>query len=215
MRSRHLAVLAALSSYGCATGHFGQVSFAGEGSSPPGKATQSQTVHVVRNAQMTDTVLETRIRRKVETFLLSSGHVLAGPDVADVYVLATFGTGRRLVVTEASVFRPEEVAIVRDRQGNAVRRQFTPARMESRRVPTYENSVWLQLLSSDARYFRETGMVRNFWRGEAAMKGTPESIHRAAPYLIVPALRYFGQGTRAVITMDVRAKDAAWSEPPP
>lgn len=210
MKSLCLVLCAATVTQGCATGRFNQVSFAGEGSAASENPPANQTVHVVHNAQMTDTVLEARIRRTLESFLLDRGYVLAAPDKADLYVLATFGSGKRLVAAQASVYRPAEVSIVRDREGNAVRRQYTPGRMETLRVPTYESGVWLQVLSSDARYFRETGMVRNFWRGEAAMKGQPASLHQAAPYLLVPALKFFGHGTRTVVTMDVREKDIAW-----
>jgi hypothetical protein len=79
--------------------------------------------------------------------------------------------------------------------------------MEYLRVPSLENSVWLMVLSSDAEYFRETGRVRNLWRGEAAMRGDPQSMNENVPYLIVPALRYFGKGTRQTILLDIRPKD--------
>lgn len=210
VKSPCLFLLAASALTACATAHFNQVAFAGEGSAASAKPPTGQTVHVVSNSQMADTVLEARIRAALEIFLLQRGYVLAAPEEAEVYVLATFGSGKRLAASEVSIFKEAEATIVRDRQGNPVRRQYTPGRMESLRVPTYENSVWLQVLSSDARYFRATGMVRNFWRGEAAMKGKPESLSHAAPYLLVPSLKFFGRGTRTVVTMDVREKDLSW-----
>jgi hypothetical protein len=199
---------------GCATGAFQQVNFAAEGAPVPKADPKSQTVYVVPNAQMKDTILDARIRAKLEAFLLTRGYVLSTPEKAELYVLATFGTGKRLVASEASVFKPAEVAVVRDRQGNPIRRAYTPERMQSLRVPTFENSIWLQVLSSDANYFRETGMVRNLWRGEAAMKGDVDAVPSAVPYLLVPALKFFGQPTRQVVTMDVREKDIAWHDEP-
>lgn len=207
-------LVAIVAAQGCATGAFQQVHFAGEATRIPDTTTAGQTVYVVPNAQMKDTVLDARIRAKLEAFLLDRGYVISSPEKAELYVLATFGTGKRLVASQTSVFKPAEVTIVRDRQGNPLRRNFTPDRMESRRVPTFENSIWLQVLSSDANYFRETGMVRNLWRGEAAMKGDSTAVQSFVPYLLVPALRYFGKATTAVVTMDVKEKDIAWHDVP-
>lgn len=197
-------------SVGCAAGTYHQVDFAGEVSPAADPREQGRTVYVVPNRQMSDSVVETEVRGQLEKFLLNRGYVMASSEKAELYVLATFGTGKRLAVSSASVFREAEVAIVRDRDGNPVRRTFKPARMESLRVPAYENSIWLQVLSSDAGYFRETGMVKNLWRGEASMQGKAESVPSAIPFLLVPALKYFGKKTKQLVTMDVREKDMAW-----
>ncbi len=216
MRTRPglLLFVAIFAAQGCATGMFRQVNFAAESADVDEAKAKGQTVYVVPNGQMKDTILDARIRARLQTYLLDRGYVISTPEKAQLYVLATFGTGKRLVASQASVFKPAEVTVVRDRQGNAVRRNFTPDRMESRRVPTFENSLWLQVLSSDANYFRETGRVRNLWRGEAAMKGDSVALAGAMPYLMVPALKFFGQPTRAVVTMDVKEKDIAWREVP-
>jgi hypothetical protein len=195
---------------GCAAGTFKQVSFAGE--AVPHADSSGRTVHVVKNTEMQDTVLEARIRAHLEDFLLRRGFVISPPETAELYVLATFGHGPRVVGTTAAVFRPAEVKVQRSPSGNVVSRTFTPDRMEYLRVPELQNSVWLMVLSSDARLFRETGTVRNLWRAEAAMRGKPESIGEAVPYLIVPALRFFGKGTRQTILLDVREREVAWKE---
>ena len=195
---------------GCAAGTFKQVSFAGE--AVPHADSSGKTVHVVRNTEMKDTVLEAQIRAHLEDFLLRKGFVIASPEVAELYVLATFGYGERVVGTTAAVFRPAEIKVQRSPSGQPVSRTFTPDRMEYLRVPELQNSVWLMVLSSDARLFRETGTVRNLWRAEAAMRGKPESIGEAVPYLIVPALRYFGRGTRQTMLLDVREREVAWKQ---
>ena len=214
MRARVLFVVLIASAQACATGGYRQVNFAAEATLIPEPKPTGQTVYVVPNDKMKDTILDARIRARLEAFLLDRGYVISTPERAQLYVLATCGTGKRLVASEASVFKPAEVTVVRDRQGNALRRNFTPDRMESRRVPTFENSIWLQVLYSDANYFRETGMVRNLWRGEAAMKGDTTAIPVAVPYLLVPALKFFGQATRSVVTMDVKEKEIAWKQVP-
>lgn len=207
MRTRHLiwATPLAIATLACAAGTFRQVSFAGEAS--PLVDSITRTVHVVRNTQMKDTVLETRIRAKLEAFLLERGFAIAPPERANIYVMAVFGSGPRVVGSEAAVFRPREVREQRSPAGQATGRTFIPDRMEYLRVASLENSIWLMVLSSDANYYRETGQVRNLWRGEAAMRGTPESIGEYTPYLIVPALKYFGKGTRQTLLLDVREKD--------
>ena len=124
--------------------------------------------------------------------------------------MAVFGSGPRVVGSTAAVFRLAEVKVQRSPSGQIVGRSYTPDRMEYLRVPSLENSVWLMVLSSDAKHFRETGQVRNLWRGEAAMRGKPESLPVAAPYMIVPALKYFGKGTRQTLLMDVRESELAW-----
>jgi hypothetical protein len=169
----------------------------------------ARTVHVVRNGEMQDSVLETRIRLRLEEFLLRNGFILASPDTAALYVLATFGSGPRVVGSTAPVFRPADVTVRRSPSGQATGRTFRPDRMEYLRVPSLENSVWLMVLSSDAKYYRETGQIRNLWRGEAAMQGKPESLPLVAGYLMVPALKYFGKGTGQTILLDVREKDSS------
>jgi len=186
------------------------VSFAGEtstaGSAPP----NGQTVHVVRNVAMKDTVLEARIRYRLQEFLLSRGYTLASADTADIYVLATFGAGERMVAATAPVFREAEVRVDRNREGQAVRRTYLPDRMEYLRIPLLKNSVWMQVLSSDARYYRATGLVRNLWRGESAMPARSETLTENARFLLVPSLRYFGRSTQDIVTVDVHDRDAAW-----
>lgn len=203
------ALLLALASYGCAAG-FHQVSFAGEtstaGSAPPA----GRTVHVVRNSEMRDTVIESRIRYRLEAFLLEKGYVIAPADTAEIYVLATFGAGERMIASTAAVFRPAEVKVERNLEGQVIRRTYAPDRMEYLRLPLLKNSLWLQVLSSDAAYYRRTGQVKNLWRGEAVMSGMPETLPSLAAYLLVPALKYFGKSTRDVVTIDVRAGDVAW-----
>lgn len=206
MRTRVLVsfIAAIIASSACAAGSFKQVSFAGEVS--PAIDSAGRTVHVVRNTEMQDTVLESRIRVRLEEFLLRNGFVLASPDTAELYVLATFGSGPRVVGSTAAVFRPADIRVQRSPSGQTTR-TFRPDRMEYLRVPSLENSVWLMVLSSDAKYFRETGLIRNLWRGEAAMQGKAESLPLVAGYLMVPALRYFGKGTSQTILIDVREKD--------
>jgi hypothetical protein len=207
MRMRSVAlVMLALASSACATGTFRRVSFAGEVS--PLVDSIQKTAHVVRNVQMKDTVLEARIRAKLELFLLDRGYSIVPADKAHVYVMAVFGHGPRVVGSEAAVFRPAAVRVNRNpNTGAVVNRVFTPDRMEYLRVASLENSVWLMVLSSDATYFRQTGQVRNLWRGEAAMRGEPDQLPTATPYLLVPALRFFQKGTHETIIVDVRPKD--------
>ena len=194
---------------GCATGRFRQVSYAGEAAQLAEDPARI-TVHVVKNTEMKDTVLEARIRAHLEDFLLRRGFIVSPPDTAQLYVLATFGSGPRIVGSTAAVFRPANVRDRRSPSGTVVGRTYTPDMMEYRRVPALETSVWLMVLYSDAHFFRQTGQVRNLWRGEAAMRGQPEAMADAVPYLIVPALKYFGKGTHQTLLMDVREKDRAW-----
>jgi hypothetical protein len=82
--------------------------------------------------------------------------------------------------------------------------------MEYLRIPLLKNSVWMQVLSSDARYYRATGLVRNLWRGESAMPARSETLTENARFLLVPSLRYFGRSTQDIVTVDVHERDAAW-----
>lgn len=200
-------VVSGLGLSGCASAGFHQVSFAGEtslaGSAPP----NGKSVHVVRNVRMKDTILEAKIRYKLEEFLLSRGYSIAPSDTADLYVLATYGTGERMVAGIAPVYRDAEVRSDRNRMGT---RTYIPARMDYLRVPLVKKSLWLQVLSSDAKYFRSTGQIKNLWRGEAAIVGRPEVLPETMPFLIIPTLKYFGKSTPDIVTVDVREHDAAW-----
>src|SRR5689334_8697888 len=137
-----VAAAAVLGSTACASAGFKQVAFASD-ISPEVQTAERPTVHVVQNVQMTDTLLEARIRAKLEEFLLSKGYVITGPDTAQIYVLATFGSGERMVPSTAAVFRDAEVKLERNRDGTVTRRTVNPARMEYLRLPQIENSVWL------------------------------------------------------------------------
>jgi hypothetical protein len=202
-------IVLALASYGCAAG-FHQVSFAGETSTAGAAPPQGRTIHVVRNTQMQDTVIESRIRYALEAFLLDKGYTIASADTAELYVLATFGSGERMIASTAAVFRPAETKVERGPDGQVVRRTYAPDRMEYLRLPLIKNSLWLQVLSSDAKYYRQTGQVKNLWRGEAVMSGMPDKLPGFAAYLLAPAFKYFGKGTNDVVVVDVRAGDVAW-----
>src|SRR5215217_1298245 len=122
--------------WGCASASgFRQVSFAGETSEAGAQPPNGKTVHVVRNTAMQDTILEARIRYKLQDFLLARGYTIAASDTADLYVLATFGAGERMVASTASIFREAEVRVDRTRDGVATRRSYLPDRMEYVRVP--------------------------------------------------------------------------------
>ncbi|HEX6575573.1 MAG TPA: hypothetical protein VF042_11435 [Gemmatimonadaceae bacterium] len=194
----------------CAPGGFRQVSFAGETSTAGAEPANGKSVHVVRNTSMQDTVTESLIRYKLQEFLLSRGYRIAPADTADLYVLATFGAGERMFASTAPVFREAEVKTETNAQGAVVRRTFLPNRMEYLRVPLLKNSVWLQILSSDARHYRSTGQVRNLWRGEAAILGAPETLTERMPYLVVATLKYFGKSTPDIVTVDLGKKDGEW-----
>ena len=197
---------------GCASAGFRQVSFAGETSTAGSSPANGRTVHVVQNGQMKDSALEMRIRYRLEEFLLSRGYTLAGADTADLYVLATFGAGERMVASIAPVHRDAEVKEERDADGRVIRRTYVPERTDYLRVPLVKNSIWLQVLSSDARHYRQTGQVRNLWRGEASMIAQSATIENFAPFLMVAALKYFGRGTSDIVTVDVRDRDAVWTK---
>ena len=115
-----------------------------------------------------------------------------------------------MVAATAPVFRGAEVKVDRDRDGKVIRRSVAPDRMEYLRVPLIKHSVWLQVLSSDGRYYRETGQIKNLWRGESAIVAPPGALENSAPYLLVPALKYFGKSTPDIVTVDVFSRDAAW-----
>ena len=203
-------VFAALATSACASAAFHPVSFAGETSTAGAQPANGKSVHVVRNTSMKDTLLEARIRYKLQEFLLERGYTLAAADKADLYVLATFGAGERIVSATAPIFREAAVRVDRNKEGRETRRTYTPDRMEYVRLPLVKNSVWLQVLSSDARYFRETGQIKNLWRGEAAMVARPESLPDNAPFLLAAPLRFFGKSTQDIVTVDVYPRDAAW-----
>ena len=90
------SMLLALAVSAGASAGFHPVSFAGEtstaGSAPP----NGQTVHVVRNVAMKDTLTEAKIRYRLEEFLLTRGYTIAS---ADVPALRYFGKSTPEIVT--------------------------------------------------------------------------------------------------------------------
>jgi hypothetical protein len=159
---------------------------------------------------MKDTALEARIRYRLEEFLLERGYTIAPADTADLWVLATYGTGERVMAGIAPVFRDAQVKVDRNADGAVTRRSYVPMGMDYLRVPLVKNSVWLQVLSSDARHYRSTGQVKNLWRGESVIVSRPEGLTQSLSFLIVPQLKYFGKSTKEIVTVDVWNREAVW-----
>ena len=190
----------------CASGGFRQVSLSAGDVTDTSFGLSGHSVYVVPNTVMTDTALEARIRASVEDGLLGQGYTIASAGNADVYVMASFGAVDRFALSSASIVVPAETRIERAPDGSFIRKVY-PEHMEHPDVLSLRNSLSILLSASDGRAFRETGHVKTLWQGEASMPGKPELLREMAPYLLTPALRYFGRSSGGVRSIDIRDKE--------
>lgn len=191
---------------GCVSASFRQVSIsAGE----DGGATlplAGRSVFVVPNVQMTDTALELRVRSHVEDALLNQGYVLAPPEKADLYVMASFGSVDRFALSSVSILTP---AVMRaDTAPNgAITKKAYPEHMDHPQILSMKNSIAVLISASDGKTFRETGQVSTLWRAEASIPANPEHLRQMVPYLLAPTLQYFGKSSGGLKSVDVSDKE--------
>jgi hypothetical protein len=200
-----LAILGSALLLGCAHARFRQVALsAGE---DMGKLPlTARTFFVVPNVQMTDSVLERRVRTHVEDVLLDQGYILAPADKADLYVMASFGAVDRFALSEITVFTP---AIMKadTTPGGSITKKFYPEHVDHPQILSAKKSISVLLSASDARLYRETGQVMSLWKAEASIPGTPELLREMVPYLLQPTLQYFGKSSGGVKSVDVSDKE--------
>jgi hypothetical protein len=93
----------------------------------------------------------------------------------------------------------------------AVIRNRSPEHMEHPDVPAMQHTLAILVSASDAKYYRETGMVKTLWQGEASTPGNADQLHEVVPYLVTSALKYFGKSSGGTLSMDIRdAEIRSW-----
>lgn len=191
---------------GCAHAGFRQVSIsAGEdvGGTLPLAA---RTFFVVPNAQMTDTVLEARVRGHIVDALLNKGYILATQEGAELYVMASFGAVDRFALSSVSLLRPAATRVDTAANGSTMTKVY-PEHMEHPEILSLKKSISVLLSASDAKTFRETGQVVSLWRAEASIPARPEALRELVPYLLHPTLQYFGKSSGGLKSVDVSEKE--------
>ena len=204
--SRGILALGFALGSGCASSGFRQVSLSAGDEGDSGVALAGHSVFVVPNAQMKDTALEARIRAHVENTLLGQGYVLAPQGSADLYVMASFGAVDRFALSSASILAPAETRVESTPNGGTVKRVY-PEHMTHPDILSIKNSLAVLLSASDGKYFRETGQVKSLWRGEASIPGKPELLTEMVPYLLTPALNFFGKSSGGLRSVDISEKE--------
>jgi hypothetical protein len=189
----------------CGGGRVYRVSFRAEGPLQGSAVPRDRTVYVVPNSDVADAALERDLRRQMEAALQRKGYVLAPPETADLYVLATFGVGTQIVSSMAPMFLspPVRLGLGRGRPMND--------RLEYVGVVSEEFNRWMLVIASDADYYRKTGNVRNLWRGQATSQAKTADLGGIAAYLLIPAMEYFGRGTAKPITVSLSAADVQFT----
>jgi hypothetical protein len=189
----------------CAHANFRQVAIsAGEdmGTLP----LTARTFFVVPNVQMADTALEARVRARIEDALLDQGYIMAPPEKAELYVMASFGAVDRFALSDVAILAPASVKVDTASNGT-ISRRFTPEHMEHPQILSMKNSIAVLLSASDAKTFRETGQVRSLWRAEASIPAKPALLKEMVPYLLHPTLQYFGKSSGGIKSVDVNEKE--------
>jgi hypothetical protein len=190
----------------CAIGGMRQVSItAGELADVP-QPLSSMSMYVVPNTQMNDTLLEARVRARVEESLLAKGYKLGSPEAADVYVLASFGAAEVMGEVDVQALYPPMTKTLRGANGTLIRRTYGE-HLAHEKVEAPVKSVVLILSASDAKLYRETGTVRPIWKGEASTPVTPALLDRMIPYLLASTLKYFGKNSDGEQSIEIRDKE--------
>jgi hypothetical protein len=155
---------------------------------------------------MTDTALEARVRARIEDELLDKGYILAPPDKAELYVMASFGAVDRFALSSVSILAPAAVKVDTARNG-MISRKIMPEHMEHPEILSLKNSIAVLVSASDAKTYRETGMVKSLWRAEASIPAKPEALREMVPYLLQPTLQYFGKSSGGLKSVDVSDRE--------
>jgi hypothetical protein len=201
---RGLTLLLVLTS--CAGGRVYRVSFRAEGPLQGSAIPRDKSLYVVPNGEVSDAVLERDLRHQIESTLQGKGYVLAPPETADLYVLATFGVGSEIVPSMEPMFVSPPVRLGLGRGARPMN-----DRLEFVGVVSEQFNRWMLVIASDADYYRKTGKVRNLWRGQAISSAKTADLRGIATFLLVPAMQYFGKGTPKPITMSMNAGDARFT----
>lgn len=177
-----------------------RVSFLSEGPIEGSSVPRNKSLYVVPNGEVSDPVLERDVRRQLEASLQSKGYVLAPPETADLYVLATFGVGTQFE-------RSMEPMFISPPAGPGLGRGARPMndRLIYVGVVNEQYNRWMLVIASDADYYRKTGNIRNLWRGQSMSQAKTKDLRGIAAYLLVPAMDYFGKGTAKPITVSLNA----------
>jgi hypothetical protein len=190
----------------CGGGRVYRVSFRAEGPLQGSAIPHDRTLYVVPNSEVADATLERDLRRQMEAALKTKGYVLAPPETADLYVLATFGVGTEIVSSMEPMFLSPPVRLGLGRGGRPMN-----DRLEYVGVLSEQFNRWMLVIASDADYYRKTGNVRNLWRGQATSQAKTADLRGIAAYLLIPAMEYFGKGTAKPITVSLSAGDVQFT----
>jgi hypothetical protein len=176
------------------------VSFRSEGPLQGSSVPHDKTLYVVPNGEMNDAPLERDVRHQLEAALLGKGYVLAPPETADLYVLATFGVGTEInrALEPMFISPPARIGLGRGARPLNDRMEYV-AKLDQ------QFNRWMLVIASDARYYRETGNIKNLWRGQSQSSAKSSDLRGIASYLLLPALDYFGKGTQKPITVSFPA----------
>ena len=136
----------------------------------------------------------------------SAVQLLTTPDKAELYVMASFGAVDRFALSSVSILSP--AAIRADTAPNgAIMKKVSPEHMEHPQILSLQNSIAVLVSASDAKTFRETGQVKSLWRAEASIPAKPQELREMVPYLLHPALKYFGKSSGGLTSVDVSDKE--------
>ncbi|HEY8164787.1 MAG TPA: hypothetical protein VIF83_04460 [Gemmatimonadaceae bacterium] len=179
-----------------------RVAFRAEGPLQGSAVPRGKTVYVVPNGEVADASLERDLRHQIELALQTKGYVLAPPETADMYVLATFGVGMQIVASMEPMFLSPPVRLGLGRGARPMN-----DRIQYVDILNQQFNRWMLVIASDAEYYRRTGNIKNLWRGQATSQSKTADLRGIAAYLLVPAMNYFGKGTAKPITVSLTAGD--------
>ena len=187
----------------CGGGRVHRVSFRAEGPLQGTAVPREKSVFVVPNSNVSDAALERDLRHQIEAALQAKGYVLAPPETADLYVLATFGVGSEIIPSMEPMFVSPPVRLGLGRGARPLN-----DRLEYVGTVSEQFNRWMLVIASDADYYRKTGRIRNLWRGQTVSQSKTADLRGIASFLLVPAMQYFGKGTSKPITMSMSESDA-------
>jgi hypothetical protein len=158
------------------------------------------SVHVLRNAEAANPMLEEEVSRKFEHLLRSKGFAIASFDQADLVVVTSYGIGSGQQVGVAQpVFVPGGRTTIKNPTGGTVATVNTPGTLNYVPTTRTEYERWLVISVADGRHGRATGEVKLMWQGETTSSGSNADLREVLNVLLLATVDEFGRNTgRAV-----------------
>ena len=155
-------------------------------------------IAVVENPSARNPLLEQEVVIKARRALEAVGFPAATPAEADVAVLVTYGSDRRMERDYDVEYVPAQTSTLKDSTGKVVGTVTGDASVRYQPTITPRDVLWLTMTALDGRLYRESKPGKPVWIGESFSSGANLPLRSMIDYLLVPTASAFGRNQQQV-----------------